>query len=57
MNFSKIANVSFWGEDRHFCIRAHVLGFPLHVDTHLPAYHIYRSSDMEGALQFLKGIE
>ena len=57
VNFSKIPNVSFWGEDRHFCIRAHVLGFPLHVDTHLPAYHIYRSSDMAGALQFLKDSE
>ena len=57
VNFSKISNVSFWGEDRHFCIRANVLGFPLHVDTHLPAYHIYRSSDMAGALQFLKDTE
>ena len=57
VNFSKIPNVSFWGEDRHFCIRANVLGFSLHVDTHLPAYHIYRSSDMAGALQFLKDTE
>ena len=57
VNFSKISNLSFWGEDRHFCIRAIVLGFPLHVDTHLPAYHIYRSSDIEGALEFLEDTE
>ena len=32
--FGKIKNVSFWGEDRHFCIRAAAYGFPLFVDTH-----------------------
>lgn len=47
-NFSKIKNLSLTGEDRHFCVRAAVLGFPLYVDTHLPAYHIYRNKDLEG---------
>jgi len=47
LNFSPICNVSFWGEDRWFCIRAAVLGFSLFVDTHFPAKHRYRESDVE----------
>ncbi|WP_328130652.1 hypothetical protein [Peribacillus frigoritolerans] len=42
VNFNRIENLSFWGEDRHFCIRAAALGISMYVDTHLPAYHIYR---------------
>lgn len=41
VNFSRIDNVSFWGEDRHFCIRARALGLKLYVDTTYPAFHIY----------------
>lgn len=52
VHFSKIKNLSFWGEDRHFCVRAVALGLDLHVDTHLPAYHIYRSSDLTGIPAF-----
>lgn len=48
VSFNEIYNVSFWGEDRHFCIRAAALGFRLFVDTHCPAYHIYRKEDLEG---------
>ncbi|EIT86398.1 hypothetical protein A374_05521 [Fictibacillus macauensis ZFHKF-1] len=47
VNFSKLENVSFWGEDRHFCIRAVALGFSLYVDTHYPALHLYRKKDLE----------
>ncbi|MBE1447421.1 hypothetical protein [Paenibacillus sp. OAS669] len=47
VNFNEVRNISFWGEDRHFCIRAVVLGFSLCVDTHYPAFHIYRMSDLE----------
>ena len=47
VNFREIYNISFVGEDRHFCIRAAALGFQLFVDTHYPAYHIYRLSDLE----------
>lgn len=49
VNFDEIYNVSFIGEDRHFCIRAAALGFQLFVDTNYPAYHIYRLSDLDGA--------
>lgn len=47
VNFKEIYNVSFVGEDRHFCIRAVALGFELFVDTHYPAFHIYRLSDLK----------
>ena len=33
VNFNLLDNVSFWGEDRHFCVRAVALGFDLFVDT------------------------
>ena len=46
VNYQKIKNVDYWGEDRHFCIRAVVLGFGLYVDTHYPAFHIYRESSL-----------
>ncbi|MBY7738394.1 glycosyltransferase family 2 protein [Paenibacillus polymyxa] len=51
-NFNEIKNLSFWGEDRHFCVRAAALGIGLFVDTHFPAYHIYRESDLEGVVKF-----
>jgi hypothetical protein len=54
VSFKAIPNLSFWGEDRHFCIRAAALGLSLHVDTHYPAYHIYRSSDLAGADDFIR---
>ncbi|MDR6881951.1 methyltransferase domain-containing protein [Bacillus sp. 3255] len=54
VNFKPINNVSFWGEDRHFCIRAAALGFSLYVDTHYPAYHIYRESDLDGVEHFFQ---
>jgi GT2 family glycosyltransferase len=55
VSFAEISNLSFWGEDRHFCIRAVALGFSLFVDTHYPAYHIYRESELAGVKEF-KGV-
>lgn len=52
VNFDRIPNVSFWGEDRHFCIRAQAHGFKLFVDTHMPAYHIYRLSELPGVAAY-----
>lgn len=46
ISFRQIPNLSIWGEDRHFCIRAQALGFRLHVDTHYPALHLYREADL-----------
>ena len=52
VSFVKIPNLSIWGEDRHFCIRAQVLGFKLWADTYYPPYHIYRMSELEGLRRF-----
>lgn len=52
INFSPVYNLSYWGEDRHFCIRAAAYGYELYVDTHYPAYHIYRDTDLLGVLSY-----
>lgn len=46
VGFAAIGNVGLWGEDRHFCIRAAVLGLRLHADTHYPPLHVYRASEL-----------
>jgi len=46
VSFKPIKNLTIHGEDRFFCIRAAVLGIGLFVDTHYPAYHIYREQDL-----------
>jgi len=48
VNFSPIPNVSFsvW-EDRAFCIRAMCAGVQPWLDTHYPAIHLYRESELE----------
>ncbi|WP_217562111.1 glycosyltransferase [Paenibacillus sp. GbtcB18] len=52
VNFNEVPNINFMGEDRHFCIRAAVLGYELFVDTHFPAFHIYRERDLEKLTDF-----
>jgi glycosyltransferase involved in cell wall biosynthesis len=52
VSFKKIKNLTIWGEDRHFCIRAVALGLSLFMDTHYPAFHIYRDSDMEDVKKY-----
>ncbi len=56
VNFEQIPNLTFWGEDRHFCIRAAALGLALHVDTQYPAYHIYRDEDLAGIPEFFNKV-
>ena len=53
VSFARIDNLTFWGEDRHFCVRARVLGVGLFVDTQYPAYHVFRPSELPGGLEFL----
>lgn len=55
VNYNPIYNLSFWGEDRHFSIRAAALGMSLFVDTTYPAYHIYRLEDLEGVGEYKQG--
>ncbi len=57
ISFRRIPNITLWGEDRHFCVRAQALGLSLHVDTHYPAYHIYRESELPGVDQFIKSCQ
>lgn len=54
ISYDRVRNISYWGEDRHFCIRAAALGFPLFVDTHFPALHLYRDSDLDLAAEFIR---
>ncbi|QDR82551.1 glycosyltransferase [Sporomusa termitida] len=46
--FRKIENLDLTGEDRHFCVRAAVLGLELYADTCYPPYHMYRESELAG---------
>jgi hypothetical protein len=48
VNYSPIPNLTYWGEDRHFGVRAAVHGFQMKIDTTLPLYHIYRDDDLDG---------
>ncbi len=54
VSYDRIPNISYWGEDRHFCIRAAALGIPLHVDTHYPALHLYRDSDLAKVTDYIR---
>lgn len=54
VKFKLIDNLSFWGEDRHFCIRAGALGIKMYVDTVYPAYHIYREKYLDRVDEFKK---
>ncbi|WP_410513147.1 glycosyltransferase family 2 protein [Paenibacillus sp. BR2-3] len=54
VSYNIIKNISYWGEDRHFCIRAAALGIPLYVDTHYPALHLYRDSDLSKVEEFIQ---
>lgn len=57
VNFSPIYNISWVGEDRHFCVRAVALGFELYADTHAPAFHIYRSEDLKNVRWYMEYLE
>lgn len=52
VSFARIENLDFWGEDRHFCVRAVCLGFPLYADTTYPPFHVYRESLLPAAQEW-----
>jgi len=54
VSFREIENLDLVGEDRHFCIRAVVLGLELYADTRYPPYHIYRESELDGLAAYKK---
>jgi len=55
--FEEIKNLDYWGEDRHFCIRAECLGLELWADTFFPPLHVYRETDLERVTEFATYIE
>lgn len=42
-----IPNLTLWGEDRWFGVRAACAGFETWLDTHYPPIHLYRPSELE----------
>ncbi|SHE88194.1 hypothetical protein SAMN05444278_10795 [Psychroflexus salarius] len=54
VNFSRISNLGFNGEDRHICTRAECLGFDIFIDTHYPAYHIHNPKNVDEARSWYK---
>jgi hypothetical protein len=53
VTYEPLYNVSWWGEDRHFCLRAVALDFELWADTHCPPFHVYREADLAGVEKWL----
>ena len=51
--FRPVRNLSFWGEDRHFCVRAAARDIPMFADTVYPAFHVFRPSQLEAGRAFL----
>lgn len=54
VRFEPIPNLSLPGEDRHFCIRAGVLGIDLFMDSVYPAYHIFREEYLSRVDEFVQ---
>ncbi|WP_119293569.1 glycosyltransferase family 2 protein [Azohydromonas sediminis] len=44
VRFAEIDNLTYWGEDRHFCVRARALGVELWADSTYAPLHLYRQS-------------
>lgn len=47
VNYNLLYNLSLWGEDRGFCIRAVARNYDIWLDTHYPPVHLYRPSEYE----------
>lgn len=47
VNYNMLYNLSLWGEDRGFCIRAVARDYEIYLDTHYPAIHLYRDSEYQ----------
>jgi len=55
VRFEKVKNLSrmFLGEDKHFCVRAHVNNFQIFLNTEAPAFHIYNDTLIKTAQTFI----
>ncbi|WP_283642215.1 hypothetical protein [Croceibacter atlanticus] len=54
LDFTRLKNLPYGGEDRHFCTRAEALGIDIFIDTHYPAYHIFSTNMVKEAKQWVK---
>ncbi|MBT0608450.1 glycosyltransferase family protein [Aequorivita echinoideorum] len=54
VSFEKIKNVSYLGEDKHFCIRASVLGFQPYINTQNPSFHLYNKDYIKEGLEYIE---
>lgn len=53
-NFAPIFGLDMWGEDRAFCVRCSVLGYELIACSHLQPFHVYRRSEVNAGLRWLR---
>lgn len=53
VRFKKVENLNWLGEDKHFCVRASVLGYDAFINTEFPAFHIYEEYLLPEARQFV----
>lgn len=54
ITFSRIASLDYWGEDRHFCVRAMCGGYNLFADTVFPPFHVFRMSQLAEARKWIE---
>ncbi|MCC4214654.1 hypothetical protein [Leeuwenhoekiella parthenopeia] len=54
VRFQRISNIEYLGEDKHFCIRAAVMGYEAFCNSDFPAFHIYNESYLQFARNILK---
>ncbi len=57
VSFSELRGCMLAGEDRHFCLRAESLGFPLFADSTLPPLHLYRESELSRVDSYWRMVE
>ncbi|MFK7050310.1 MULTISPECIES: hypothetical protein [Flavobacterium] len=53
VRFQSIKNMTWLGEDKHFCTRAAVMDFDIFINTESPAFHIYSPRLVFQAKQFI----
>lgn len=52
LNFNRLSNMRFPGEDRHFCTRVQALNEKVFIDSHYPAFHIHNVNLADEAKQW-----
>lgn len=53
VNFNPVYGVSWWGEDRHFSVRANAADVPLVACSHLTPFHVYHDHQTSEAQEWL----